>query len=126
MAGRSTSRVYIKQVLKCRAVTLCKISLCNRLSIYLLISDSGATNPEYVVTADDVDKRIAVECIPMDDKGRQVHVDIFGWFFVFLYTNSFLYLKRKDSYPTCFQIVWSLCLLYHYLDNFAKVTNQTC
>ena len=33
----------------------------------------GATNPEYVVTADDVDKLIAVECIPMDDQGRQVH-----------------------------------------------------
>lgn len=33
---------------------------------------SGATNPEYVVTADDVDKLIAVECIPMDEKGRQV------------------------------------------------------
>lgn len=35
-------------------------------------TDSGATNPEYVVTADDVDKLIAVECIPMDDQGRQV------------------------------------------------------
>uniref|UniRef100_A0A803NDK0 Uncharacterized protein n=1 Tax=Chenopodium quinoa TaxID=63459 RepID=A0A803NDK0_CHEQI len=31
----------------------------------------GATNPEYVVTADDVDKCIAVECIPMDENGRQ-------------------------------------------------------
>ncbi|KAJ4958205.1 hypothetical protein NE237_025316 [Protea cynaroides] len=31
----------------------------------------GATNPEYVVTADDVDKLIAVECIPMDEKNRQ-------------------------------------------------------
>ncbi|KAK6119291.1 hypothetical protein DH2020_046964 [Rehmannia glutinosa] len=31
----------------------------------------GATNPDYVVTADDVDKLIAVECIPMDDQGRQ-------------------------------------------------------
>ncbi|KAK9749086.1 hypothetical protein RND81_02G101600 [Saponaria officinalis] len=31
----------------------------------------GATNPEYVVTADDVDKYIAVECIPMDENGRQ-------------------------------------------------------
>ncbi|KAL0547989.1 hypothetical protein IC582_012428 [Cucumis melo] len=31
----------------------------------------GATNPEYVVGADDVDKLIAVECIPMDDKGHQ-------------------------------------------------------
>ncbi|CAA6669665.1 unnamed protein product [Spirodela intermedia] len=32
----------------------------------------GATNPDYVVTADDVDKIIAVECTPMDDSGRQV------------------------------------------------------
>ncbi|XP_026401630.1 uncharacterized protein LOC113297394 isoform X3 [Papaver somniferum] len=31
----------------------------------------GATNPDYVVTADDVDKFIAVDCIPMDDKGCQ-------------------------------------------------------
>ncbi|CAK9160916.1 unnamed protein product, partial [Ilex paraguariensis] len=31
----------------------------------------GATNPEYIVTADDVDKLIAVECIPMNDQGRQ-------------------------------------------------------
>ncbi|KAK9274003.1 hypothetical protein L1049_018817 [Liquidambar formosana] len=31
----------------------------------------GATNPEYVVTVDDVDKLIAVECIPMDDNNRQ-------------------------------------------------------
>lgn len=40
-------------------------------SLYVFLG-SGATNPEYVVTADDVDKLIAVECIPMDDKGRQV------------------------------------------------------
>ncbi|KAG5538857.1 hypothetical protein RHGRI_019408 [Rhododendron griersonianum] len=31
----------------------------------------GATEPEYVVTADDVDKYIVVECIPMDDRDRQ-------------------------------------------------------
>ncbi|CAA2957117.1 RING-H2 finger ATL52-like [Olea europaea subsp. europaea] len=31
----------------------------------------GATNPDYVVTADDVDQLIAVECIPMDEQGRQ-------------------------------------------------------
>jgi hypothetical protein len=39
---------------------------------FMIIFDSGATNPEYIVTADDVDKLIAVECIPMDDQGRQV------------------------------------------------------
>ncbi|XP_058218129.1 uncharacterized protein LOC131329082 isoform X1 [Rhododendron vialii] len=32
----------------------------------------GATNPEYVVAADDMDKLIAIECIPMDDRGLQV------------------------------------------------------
>ncbi|KAI7740092.1 hypothetical protein M8C21_026369 [Ambrosia artemisiifolia] len=31
----------------------------------------GATDPGYVVTADDVDNIIAVEGIPMDDRGRQ-------------------------------------------------------
>ncbi|KAL8238930.1 hypothetical protein R6Q59_015497 [Mikania micrantha] len=31
----------------------------------------GATNPEYVVTADDVDKVIALECVPVDSQGRQ-------------------------------------------------------
>ncbi|MCL7022740.1 hypothetical protein MKW94_015534 [Papaver nudicaule] len=31
----------------------------------------GATDPTYVVTADDVDKLLAVDCIPMDDKGCQ-------------------------------------------------------
>ncbi|XP_023526135.1 uncharacterized protein LOC111789703 isoform X4 [Cucurbita pepo subsp. pepo] len=31
----------------------------------------GATNPEYVVGADDVDKLLAVECIPMDENGHQ-------------------------------------------------------
>ncbi|KAL3815196.1 hypothetical protein ACJIZ3_016464 [Penstemon smallii] len=31
----------------------------------------GATNPDYIVTADDVDKLIAVECIPMDEQGGQ-------------------------------------------------------
>ncbi|KAD6453674.1 hypothetical protein E3N88_08380 [Mikania micrantha] len=31
----------------------------------------GATNPEYVITADDVDKVIALECVPVDNQGRQ-------------------------------------------------------
>ncbi|KAK9067872.1 hypothetical protein SSX86_011983 [Deinandra increscens subsp. villosa] len=46
----------------------------------------GATNPEYVVTADDVDKLIAVECIPMDDRGRQVH-DMVNTFVSSMCTN---------------------------------------
>ncbi|KAD6453671.1 hypothetical protein E3N88_08377 [Mikania micrantha] len=31
----------------------------------------GATHPEYVVTTDDVDKVIALECVPVDNQGRQ-------------------------------------------------------
>ncbi|KAK1417735.1 hypothetical protein QVD17_26869 [Tagetes erecta] len=31
----------------------------------------GATNPEYVVTADDFDNLIAIECIPTDSRGQQ-------------------------------------------------------
>ena len=43
---------------------------CSPIRIYLfltrdILDDTGATNPEYVVTADDVDKVIAVECIPL-------------------------------------------------------------
>ncbi|CAI9766910.1 unnamed protein product [Fraxinus pennsylvanica] len=33
----------------------------------------GATNADYVVTADDVDKFIAVECIPMNEQGQQAY-----------------------------------------------------
>lgn len=32
----------------------------------------GATVPDYVVTADDVDTYLSVDCIPMDESGRQV------------------------------------------------------
>lgn len=35
---------------------------------------SGAIEPEYVVTADDVGKLISVECIPMDDQGHMVYI----------------------------------------------------
>ncbi|KAJ4721102.1 Toll/interleukin-1 receptor (TIR) domain-containing protein [Melia azedarach] len=46
--------------------------LAKRAFDQLSIFDSGATNRDYVVTADDVDKLIALECIPMDDQGHQV------------------------------------------------------
>ncbi|KAG5540400.1 hypothetical protein RHGRI_020577 [Rhododendron griersonianum] len=48
----------------------------------------GATNPEYVVTADDVDKLIAVECIPMDDQGREVFYKPYFKDVVLLYNFS--------------------------------------
>lgn len=51
----------------------CVIMLFRYICYLIKVLDSGATNPEYFVTADDVDKLIAVECIPMDDQGRQVY-----------------------------------------------------
>ena len=51
----------------------------------------GATNPEYVVTADDIDKLIAVECIPMDDQGHQVvdlALPVLKFYSILIYTNK--------------------------------------
>ncbi|TYJ11047.1 hypothetical protein E1A91_A11G248800v1 [Gossypium mustelinum] len=54
-----------------RGTTLCIFQWVRHLQDGTRQYIEGATNPEYVVTADDVDKLIAVECIPMDDRGRQ-------------------------------------------------------
>lgn len=54
-----------------RGTSLCMFQWVRHLQDGTRQYIEGATNPEYVVTADDVDKLIAVECIPMDDLGRQ-------------------------------------------------------
>ncbi|XP_022718660.1 uncharacterized protein LOC111276943 isoform X2 [Durio zibethinus] len=54
-----------------RGTTLCMFQWVRHLQDGTRQYIEGATNPEYVVTADDVDKLIAVECIPMDDQGHQ-------------------------------------------------------
>ncbi|OAY41823.1 uncharacterized protein LOC110622930 isoform X4 [Manihot esculenta] len=54
-----------------RGTSLCMFQWVRHLEDGTRQYIEGATNPEYVVTADDVDKLIAVECIPMDDQGRQ-------------------------------------------------------
>ncbi|KAM7274137.1 hypothetical protein ACFE04_028801 [Oxalis oulophora] len=54
-----------------RGTTLCMFQWVRHLDDGTREYIEGATNPEYVVTADDVDIIIAVECIPMDDQGRQ-------------------------------------------------------
>ncbi|CAN8269708.1 unnamed protein product [Cochlearia groenlandica] len=54
-----------------RGTTLCMFQWVRHLEDGTRQYIEGATHPEYVVTADDVDKLIAVECIPMDDQGRQ-------------------------------------------------------
>lgn len=54
-----------------RGTSLCMFQWVRHLQDGTRHYIEGATNPEYVVTADDVDKYIAVECIPMDENGRQ-------------------------------------------------------
>ncbi|XP_058224086.1 uncharacterized protein LOC131333538 isoform X2 [Rhododendron vialii] len=54
-----------------RGTSLCMFQWVRHLQDGTRQYIEGATAPEYVVTADDVDKLIAVECIPMDDQGRQ-------------------------------------------------------
>ncbi|CAO2835173.1 unnamed protein product [Amaranthus hypochondriacus] len=54
-----------------RGTSLCMFQWVRHLQDGTRHYIEGATNPEYVVTADDVDKSIAVECIPMDENGRQ-------------------------------------------------------
>ncbi|PWA91723.1 hypothetical protein CTI12_AA088220 [Artemisia annua] len=45
------------------------------------LAQAWATNPEYVVTTDDVDKLIAVECIPIDEQGCQGEIVILVKFY---------------------------------------------
>lgn len=54
-----------------RGTSLCMFQWVHHLQDGTRQYIEGATNPEYVITADDVDKLICVECIPMDDQGRQ-------------------------------------------------------
>ncbi|KAM7508920.1 hypothetical protein LguiA_019373 [Lonicera macranthoides] len=54
-----------------RGTSLCMFQWVRHLQDGTRQYIEGATNPEYVVTVDDVDKLIAVECIPMDEQGRQ-------------------------------------------------------
>ncbi|KAI3683121.1 hypothetical protein L1987_83621 [Smallanthus sonchifolius] len=82
----------------------------------------GATNPEYVVTADDVDKLIAVECIPMDDQGRQGEI-------VRLFANEQNKIscdsemkQEIDNYMSAGQASFSVLLLMDSPENWEQTT----
>uniref|UniRef100_R7WDX1 non-specific serine/threonine protein kinase n=1 Tax=Aegilops tauschii TaxID=37682 RepID=R7WDX1_AEGTA len=51
--------------------TVCHIQWVHYLKDGTRHSIEGATTSDYVVTADDVDTLLAVDCTPMDDNGRQ-------------------------------------------------------
>lgn len=72
-----------------RGTSLCMFQWVRHLQDGTRHYIDGATNPEYVVTADDVDKYIAVECIPMDENGRQGEI-------VRLFANDQNKIDRKS------------------------------
>ncbi|XP_021912195.1 uncharacterized protein LOC110825950 [Carica papaya] len=105
-----------------RGTTLCMFQWVRHLQDGTRQYIEGATNPEYVVTADDVDKLIAVECIPMDDQGHQGEL-------VRLFANDQNKIKcdpdmqmEIDTHISQGQAMFSLQLLTDSSDNWEPVT----
>lgn len=44
--------------------------------VQLFFHKTGAAQPEYTITADDCDSMVAIECVPMDERGRRVSADV--------------------------------------------------
>ncbi|XP_022748328.1 uncharacterized protein LOC111297966 isoform X2 [Durio zibethinus] len=105
-----------------RGTTLCMFQWVRHLQDGTRQYIEGATNPEYVVTADDVDKLIAVECIPMDDLGRQGEL-------VRLFANDQNKIKcdpdmqnEIDMYISRGQATFSVLLLMDSSENWEPAT----
>ena len=64
--------------------------------LFIIVCYQGGTNPDYVVTADDVDKLISVECVPMDENGHQVFCFLFYFFFCAFYL--YLWMAKFESF----------------------------
>ncbi|XP_052479991.1 uncharacterized protein LOC105804334 isoform X2 [Gossypium raimondii] len=105
-----------------RGTTLCMFQWVRHLQDGTRQYIEGATNPEYVVTADDVDKLIAVECIPMDDQGRQGEL-------VRLFANDQNKIKcdpemqnEIDSFISGGQAIFTVLLLMDSSENWEPAT----
>ncbi|KAG4121914.1 hypothetical protein ERO13_D11G235700v2 [Gossypium hirsutum] len=105
-----------------RGTTLCMFQWVRHLQDGTRQYIEGATNPEYVVTADDVDKLIAVECIPMDDQGRQGEL-------VRLFANDQNKIKcdpemqnEIDSFISGGQAIFTVLLLVDSSENWEPAT----
>lgn len=64
----------------------------------------GARQPNYLVTADDVDTLLAIEVQPLDDRKRKVIILRCGWFFYVWYNVAFP--KTSGNYEAiCLYII---------------------
>ncbi|KAF9670357.1 hypothetical protein SADUNF_Sadunf13G0059900 [Salix dunnii] len=105
-----------------RGTSLCMFQWVHHLEDGTRQYIEGATNPEYIVTADDVDKLIAVECIPMDDQGHQGEL-------VRLFANDQNKIKcdpvmqrEIDNYISKGEATFSVLLLTDSSDNWEPTT----
>ncbi|GKB59031.1 kinase-like domain, phloem protein 2-like protein, partial [Tanacetum coccineum] len=125
-----------------RGTSLCMFQWVRLLDDGTRAYIEGATNPEYLVTADDVDTRIAVECMPMDDQGRQGEiVRLFandqnkitcGKISQLTVLNSEVYRSVEkldpkmqqeiDNYMSAGQVSFSVLLLMDSSDNWEQTT----
>lgn len=62
---------------------------------------TGAAQPEYTITADDCDSMVAIECVPMDERGRRVrgYHDKAGYNLMIVLLNKVLKFTCNQS-PT--------------------------
>ncbi|KAJ6763402.1 hypothetical protein OIU79_024032 [Salix purpurea] len=105
-----------------RGTSLCMFQWVHHLEDGTRQYIEGATNPEYIVTADDVDKLIAVECIPMDDQGHQGEL-------VRLFANDQNKIKcdpdmqrEIDNYISKGEATFNVLLLTDSSDNWEPTT----
>ncbi|PON56688.1 hypothetical protein PanWU01x14_179060 [Parasponia andersonii] len=105
-----------------RGTSLCMFQWVRHLQDGTRQYIEGATNPEYTVTANDVDKIIAVECIPMDDKGHQGDI-------VRLFANDQSKIKcdpemkmEIDNHISRGQASFSVLLLMDSSENWERTT----
>ncbi|KAL8204385.1 hypothetical protein R6Q57_010008 [Mikania cordata] len=105
-----------------RGTSLCMFQWVRHLQDGTREYIEGATNPDYVLTADDVDKLIAVECIPMDERGRQGEI-------VRLFANEQNKItcdpemrQEIDSYMSAGQASFSVFMLIDSSENWEQTT----
>jgi hypothetical protein len=72
LGGRLTACGY-----PVNGMTLCIFQWVRHLPDGSRTDIEGAGQPEYMITADDCDSKLAIDCVPMDEKGRRVSLLIF-------------------------------------------------
>lgn len=65
---------------------------------WLFFHKTGAAQPEYTITADDCDSMVAIECVPMDERGRRVSTNVNIQFVLYDYLASVVLSLLGENY----------------------------